>query len=171
MMMIDKSANYWVQNLAMRAHPEGGYFVEVYRSPEKIRQSSLPQRFKGDRSFSTSIFYLLERGDFSAFHRIASDETLHFYAGGPLDVHVLDSGSHTLLTLGHDLQQGQHLQRTIKAGAWFAATPRRESPYCLIGCTVAPGFEFVDLEIASRESLVREYPQYSEIVVAYTRVE
>jgi predicted cupin superfamily sugar epimerase len=169
--MTDNDVRYWVQHLDMKAHPEGGYFVEVYRSSETIAHSALPSRYTGDRAFCTSIFYLLEKGDFSTFHRIASDETLHFYAGGALDVHILDGGRYMHVCLGRQVDRNQHLQYTIRAGAWFAAAPAFDSAYSLIGCTVAPGFEFADFEIASRAVLLAEYPDATEVVRAYTRIE
>lgn len=169
--MIRNDVKYWVEHLGMKAHPEGGYFVEVYRSSEKIPHAALPSRYSGDRAFCTSIYYLLEKGDFSTFHRIASDETLHFYAGDPLDVHILDNGGHTRVSLGRQVDQDQHLQYTIRAGAWFAAAPAPDSAYSLIGCTVAPGFEFADFEMASRSALLTAYPDAAEVICAHTRLE
>lgn len=169
--MIDDDVKYWVRHLEMQAHPEGGYFVEVYRSSEKILQAALPARYSGDRAFCTSIYYLLAKGDFSTFHRIASDETLHFYAGDPLDVHILDNGRHTRVSLGRQVDLDQHLQYTVRAGAWFAAAPAPDSSYSLIGCTVAPGFEFVDFEMASRSTLLTAYPDAAEVIRAHTRLE
>ena len=169
--MIHSDVKYWVEHLNMKAHPEGGYFVEVYRSSESIPQVALPSRYTGDRAFCTSIFYLLEKGDFSTFHRIASDETLHFYAGEPLDVHILDGERYLGISLGRQIDRGQHLQYTIRAGAWFAAAPAADAAYSLIGCTVAPGFEFMDFEMASRAALLAEYPNVSEVIRAHTRSE
>ncbi len=168
--MMHDDVKYWVERLHMQPHPEGGYFVEVYRSSEKIPKSALPSRYTGDRVFCTNIFYLLEKGDFSAFHRISSDETLHFYAGDPLDIHILENGRYLLISLGRQLERNQHLQYTIPAGAWFAAAPGIDSVYSLIGCTVAPGFEFDDFEMASRVALLAEYPVVADIIRAHTRV-
>jgi predicted cupin superfamily sugar epimerase len=70
-------------------HPEGGYYKEIYRSTEMIKANALPERFGGDRSLSTAIYFLLEKGNLSAFHRIKSDECWHFYLGNPLSVYVI----------------------------------------------------------------------------------
>jgi predicted cupin superfamily sugar epimerase len=77
---------FWIEHYQMQTHPEGGYFAETYRSTEKISQNALPSRFKGERSFATGIYFLLESNHISALHRIQSDEMWHFYAGCPLDV-------------------------------------------------------------------------------------
>ena len=75
------SAKYWIEKLNFEKHPEGGWFKEVYRSEEVIPKKSLPEYFPGSRNISTSIYYLLEGDDFSAFHRIKSDEIWHYYEG------------------------------------------------------------------------------------------
>lgn len=96
-----QDAQYWIDTLKLEAHPEGGYFRETFRSPVAIPKSALPHSFGGDRSVSTAIYFLLKDEEFSAFHRIASDEVWHFYAGSPLSVHVIDAGGeHTEIKLG-----------------------------------------------------------------------
>jgi predicted cupin superfamily sugar epimerase len=168
-MPLEKDASYWVAHLGLRPHPEGGYFREVYRCSEGIAQSALPQRFSGDRSFCTSIFYLLEKGDFSAFHRIKSDETWHFYAGGALEVVMLSHGGVTTVTLGHDIALGQQLQYTVPAEVWFASRPPPGTLFSLVGCMVSPGFDFADFEMASRTQLIEEFPFAQETVKELTR--
>jgi predicted cupin superfamily sugar epimerase len=167
--METHDAAYWVRTLQLAPHPEGGYFREVYRSEGSIPASALPARFSGDRKYCTSIFYLLEAGDFSAFHRICSDEIWHFYAGGPLELHVLSPKGHSEIVLGRDPSVGHHLQYVVPAQAWFAARPARGTPYALLGCTVSPGFDFADFEMAKRTELVAEFPQESAIITALTR--
>src|SRR6476620_7147711 len=101
-------AQYWIDTLKLEPHPEGGYFRETYRSPLAISQSALPASFAGDRSVSTAIYFLLRGEDFSAFHRIASDEMWHFYAGDPLSVHAIDSDGQSIeITLGPDPERGE----------------------------------------------------------------
>ena len=80
---------YWVESLGLGSHPEGGYYKETYRSNESILQRELPERFGGDRVFSTAIYFLIPGGGFSAFHRISSDEMWHFYSGCELLIHQL----------------------------------------------------------------------------------
>ncbi len=166
---MPKDAPYWIRNLSLTPHPEGGFYREVYRSMEIVPQSALPNRFTGGRSFSTSIYYLLEKGDFSAFHRIRSDEVWHFYGGEPLDLHVLHNGQYECVIIGAEISEGHHLQYTVPAGAWFASEPREGSTYSLVGCTVSPGFDFADFELANRVELVEVYPQYSAVITRLTR--
>ncbi len=107
---------------------------------------------------------------FSAFHRIRSDEIWHHYAGGSLTVHVIDSeGSYRALGLGLDLDAGQSPQVMVPAGSWFGAALDDASSYCLVGCTVAPAFDFRDFELADRAALVGLYPQHRGIIERLTR--
>ena len=134
-----------------------------------ISQESLPDRFSGNRSFCTSIFYLLEQGDFSSFHRIKSDETWHFYAGDPLEVVMLRDSGITVVTLGHDVMIGQRLQYTVPAETWFASRPASGTPFALVGCTVSPGFDFADFEMGTRRELLQRFPLAAETITALTR--
>src|SRR4051794_33637280 len=96
------NAQYYINHLNLQPHPEGGYFKETYRAKETIAAEALPSRFNGDRSFSTSIYYLLQQGDFSAFHKINSDECWHFYAGQTLLIHVIENdGTYSCIKLGN----------------------------------------------------------------------
>ena len=97
------TAQYYIESLKLSPHPEGGYYRETYRSPDTLPAASVSERFAGSRSCCTGIFYLLQAGDYSAFHRIKSDEMWHFYAGNPLEVHMLDHNGHSVIELGHDL--------------------------------------------------------------------
>ena len=157
---MNKDAAYWRSFLKLEAHPEGGYFRETYRSPEKVPDG---------RSVATNIYYLLEQGDFSAFHRIKSDETWHFYAGGSLDLHVLNEGKHQQISIGDEVDLGEHLQYVVPAGTWFAAAPTASSAYSLVGCTVSPGFEFADFELASAQQLATEFPDLQQYISQFTR--
>ena len=168
-MNVGQPATYWIENLGLKPHPEGGYYKEAYRATESIPHAALPPRFSGERSFATSIYYLLEQGDFSAFHRIRSDETWHFYAGGSLEIITLHQDRHIALSLGSNIREGEHLQITIPAGVWFAAHPKKNTSYTLAGCSVSPGFDFADFELAKRSDLLSEYPCSEEIVRALTR--
>ena len=150
------------------AHPEGGYFKEVYRAAEEIPAFALPTRFKGNRNFSTAIYYLLENDDFSAFHRILADETWHFYDGDPLEL-ISISATGTLLKQTIGLEQPEALPMfTVRAGDWFAA--RSTGDYTLCGCTVAPGFDFTDFEMGDFKQLVTLFPQHKNWIKKFTRV-
>lgn len=147
-------------------HPEGGHFAETYRAPENIAHHALPARFGGDRAFSTGIYFLLESHNFSAFHRIQADEMWHFYAGEALEVFVIDAntGELSVIRLGNNPDSGETFQAVVPAGAWFASRPASGSTYALVGCTVAPGFDFADFEMAERNALSQLYPQHAGLI-------
>lgn len=171
--MADKSsADYWIKTLDLLPHPEGGYFREVYRSLEQVQKSSLPPRFQGPRCFATSIYYLLKSDNFSRFHRIASDEIWHFYAGTPIEVHTLSrQRGYCKFTLGSSPDEAQYFQIVVPAGDWFGACLAEGSAWALVGCTVAPGFDFDDLEMAARSQLLTEYPNAKQIIHRLTHPE
>ncbi len=139
-----------VQLLGLEPHPEGGFYKEVYRSDGFIEQSCLPDNFQGKGNFATSIYYLLEKGDFSAFHRIKSDETWHYYLGGSVLIHII--------------AENATFQLVIPKGTWFAAEPATDTEFTLSGCTVAPGFDFADFELADKIKLVEQFPQHQHLI-------
>ena len=163
------SASQIIAALALNPHPEGGYYKETYRSPEQVKREALPERFDGGRSFCTGIYYLLEAGDFSAFHRIKSDEMWHFYGGGPLELHLLHNGAHIQVFIGPDVIKGHYPQFVVPAGAWFASRPAVKAAYSFVGCTVSPGFDFADFEMARREVLIEEYRGQESMIRSLTR--
>jgi hypothetical protein len=148
-----------VRKLNLQPHPEGGYFRETYRAAESIGADALPRRFSGTRSISTAIYFLLEAGQCSHLHRIRSDEVWHFHAGDPLDIVEIDAaGSLKTTRLGSDLL----FQHVVPAGVWFGATPAPGGRFALVGCTVAPGFDFADFELADQAKLLAEYPRHQD---------
>lgn len=160
----------WIRTLQLQPHPEGGWYCEVYRATESIPHAALPQRFTGDRHFSTSIYYLLGPGDFSALHRIRQDEIWHFYDGSRLVVEVIHpDGTAEQLLLGRDIAKGQRPMAVVPAGSWFGAHVAGDEGYALLGCTVAPGFDFDDFELPSRQVLLDLFPQHRELVERLTR--
>ena len=160
----------FVKLLSLEPHPEGGYYKQTYKSEEQYTQAMLPARYKGPRSTSTAIEFLLNKGDYSTFHRLQSDELWHFYAGGPLKLYVLmPDGQLIIHLLGNDPHQGQVFQALAPRGSWFAAEPAVGSEYSLVGCTVSPGFDFEDFEIGSRSALLAAFPQHAEIITHLTR--
>jgi len=167
-----KPANYWVEKYAMQPHPEGGYFAETYRATETIPHQALPKRFSGSRSFGTGIYFLLENHHFSALHRIQSDELWHFYAGGSLHVYVIhQENTLQIIKLGNNPDQGEVFQAVVPAGAWFGSKPAANTTYSLVGCTVAPGFDFADFEMADRAQMLRQYPQHTAEITLLTYAE
>ena len=154
-----------VQQFNMLPHPEGGYYKETYRSAEIINKDALPTRFDGNRYFSTAIYFLLEQGNFSAFHKIKSDECWHFYAGQSLLVYVLQpDGSLGIIRLGNNIAAGETFQYVVPANCWFASEPAPESDFSFVGCTVAPGFDFADFELAKANELIQLFPQHQSII-------
>src|ERR1700674_3904364 len=114
---MTKDAAYWITKLELKAHPEGGYYRQTYRADLVLARQSLPPEFRGARSVSTAIYFLLEGQDFSAFHRLRSDELWHFYVGSPIAVHVIDpDGAYSEIQLGSDPEAGEVLQAAVKAG-------------------------------------------------------
>lgn len=158
-----------IRLLQLEPHPEGGYFRETYRSGESIDVQGLPERYTAERSISTAIFFLLDAHSFSAFHRLRSDEIWHYYLGDPLEVKWINpDGSLTEIRMGHQFGRGERLQVMIPAGCWFTAALVPGGKWALIGCTVAPGFDFQDFELADRESLVAANPQHESLICKYT---
>lgn len=163
-----KTFEYWIEKLNLQAHPEGGYFSENYRSTETISADSLPKRYSSDRSFGTSIYFLLTLDSVSNFHRLKSDEIWHYHQGGSAIIHMIsEEGNLVSQRIGVDLEAGDNLQVLIPHGTWFAAEVLSHD-YILVGCTVAPGFEFEDFELADRQALSSAYPQHKTLVEKFT---
>jgi len=172
---MTKNANYWIKKLNLEAHPEGGFYRQTYKADLVLPGEALPPNFTGPRAVSTAIYFLLQGKSFSAFHRLRSDELWHFYAGAPLLVHVIgESGEYSRIPLGSDPEAGEELQAVVKAGCWFASHLRdshlRETTsFALVGCTVAPGFDFEDFELAKGKEMARRYPKHRQLIEKLTR--
>jgi hypothetical protein len=159
-----------IQKLQLQPHPEGGFYRETYRSHETIPEDSLPSYFEGNRNYATCIYYLLQSGDFSAFHKIQQDEIWHFYLGSPIKLFMISEQGHlSQVIIGTDLSAGQVPQFVVPKQYWFAATVLNQESFSLIGCTVSPGFNFKDFTLASRNKLIERYPQHHEIINQFTR--
>ena len=164
------SARFWIEELDLKPHPEGGWFREVYRAKESVLATGLPARFGGPRAFSTSIYFLLAAGQASHLHRLASDEIWHFYAGGPLRFHVFEEDEvYRSFLLGRDPRRRQVLQAVLPAGATFGAEVVGCRSYALCACTVAPGFEFADFAFGRRDELAARFPGQRAIITRLTR--
>ena len=160
-----KNEQYWIEQLEMEKHPEGGYFKETYRAKENVSN-----RNGESRSASTGIYFLMTGIAFSAFHKIESDELWHFYEGAALAVYIItETGELEILKIGKDIENGEQLQGIVPAGCWFASKVTVPNAYSLVGCTVAPGFDFNDFRLAKREVLTAEYPQHTAIIKELTR--
>lgn len=149
-----KPAKEWIGELGLEPHPEGGWFRRVYESALKL---------EGGRPAMTSIYYLLEGGDFSALHRLKSDEQWHFYAGSPITIHELEpDGSIRETTLGEGV-----FQYTVAAGNLFGATV--DGDYALAGCSVVPGFDFAEFEMPPQAVLLEQFPNQYDFIVRLSR--
>ena len=153
-----------VDALGLSAHPEGGWFREVFRSRERLGREALPERFAGGRSLATSILYLLAAGECSHFHRLKADELWSHHAGGAMHLHLLERAGARRVVVGGDTPQ-----IAVPHGTWFAAEPEPGAAYALAGCFVSPGFDYEDFELASRKALLAEYPLERERVTRFTR--
>lgn len=166
---MKKSEDY-IRTLNLQPHPEGGWYRETYRASEDIPQARLPVRYSGTRPSSTAIYFLLTAETFSALHRIKSDELWHFYAGSALTVHVIDlEGNYRALRLGSDLERGEIFQAVVPSGCWFGASVDAPQGFALVGCTVAPGFDFADFEMGVRGDLIGKYPRHRALIERLTR--
>lgn len=158
-----------INELSLKPHPEGGFFKEIYRSQEVIPQSALSEKYNGDRNCCTAIYFMLTADTFSAFHRINQDEIWHFYQGSVIDLHLISpEGEHDLIRVGSNILNGEVPQYVVPAGYWFAA--KVNEGFALVGCTVSPGFDFDDFELAKREELADRFPQHKDLITAFTRI-
>jgi uncharacterized protein len=168
--MQEFNAEYYIRELKLIGHPEGGYFNEVYRADEIIPGSALSGLYPGARTYSTAIYFLLKSGEPSRFHRLRSDEIWHFYTGSPLTIHQIDAGGrYSKVLLGGNIATGASFQAVIRKNTWFAASVNQEDSFSLIGCTVAPGFDYSDFELGERETLLNLFPQYEDVIRLYTK--
>ena len=149
---------------------EGGYFRETYRAAMTIAAGALPDNYGGNRNVSTAIYYLLTLETYSAIHRVRSDEVFHFYAGDAVEMLQLtpDDGAHVVI-IGNDLAAGQEPQVVVPAGVWQGCRLVRGGSWALMGCTVAPGFDYADFELAERTQLTGSFPEHAEMIAALTK--
>lgn len=155
-------ANYYIDRLELRPHPEGGHYRELYRSEELLES-------KG-RNLATSIYFLLHEGEVSHFHRLKSDEIWYYHTGGPTVVYTISNeGEFEIKELGPQIHLGQKLQIILPAGTWFASTPMEGANFTLFGCVVAPGFDFKDFELADRAELIAAFPELESVIRSFTK--
>jgi len=156
------TAEQVVEILRLAPHPEGGFYRETHRDGAQVQTADGRSRDAG-----TAIYYLLGEGQFSSWHRIQSDEIWHWYAGGPLALHLLDRDGPRVFTLGAALHRGERPQAVVPAGVIQAARPI--DGWCLVGCTVAPGFDFREFELLDRQALVDAFPDQLPLIEAFIR--
>lgn len=158
------SATNIIQQLQLKPHPEGGYYAETYRSAQIITNNK-----QENRNISTAIYYLLEDKNKSHFHRIQSDELWFFHQGEALEILLLQNKMLKTITVGNSIEDGEIPQVTIAANTWFAVKIKNETGFSLVSCTVAPGFDFLDFELAKRDELVEQFPDQANIINEFTR--
>lgn len=139
-----------IEELKMQPHPEGGYFVETYRSEMVLTESG--------KSVATVIYFLLPSGETSSWHRIKSDEFWFYHAGSPIVVHSIEKGSYKAVTVGKDFQKGEVPQYLVPGGAIFGASVSENNSYSLVSCVVAPGFDFEDFELFGKTEMMALFP-------------
>jgi predicted cupin superfamily sugar epimerase len=148
-------ANEIIERLRLQPHPERGYFRETYRASSSVRADS----HDSARAASTAIYFLVTAGEPAThLHRLKSDEVFHLYDGGPLEiVRLFPDGRWDVARLGMNLDAGERPQIVVPAGTWFGTELAAGASHCLVGCTVAPGFEFADFELAQGPELEVRY--------------
>jgi predicted cupin superfamily sugar epimerase len=151
--------------LKLEPHPiEGGSFRRTYTSEYTLEMP------RGTRAIGSAIYYLLEPGTFSELHLLDSDEIFHFYFGDPVEMlQLYPSRGSGVLTLGHDLSAGQHVQVLVPAGTWQGMRLIGNGKVALLGCTVSPGFNYSDYHNASFAELAAKWPEQAERIKALTR--
>ena len=162
---MKKPAEYWIDALALTAHPEGGYFKETYISPDLLPSEGLPDRYDGDRACAKAIYFFLYNDHVSRFHRLTCEEIWCHHAGDALTLFMIDQhGSLREARLGTDLDHGERPQIVVPHDVWFGAKVNKKNSHALVSCITAPGFDFKDFELATRETLLHEYPQHKDII-------
>lgn len=171
----DEEAERIIARLGLVPHPkEGGWFRETYRAaetlaPSALTPSGLAPRYAAARAVSTAIYYLLTPTSFSALHRLASDEVFHFYAGDAVEqLRLFPKGAGNVVNIGNDLAAGQRPQTVVPRGVWQGARLAAGGRYALLGCTVAPGFDYADYEAGNRQALSQAYPDFADRIAGLT---
>ncbi|MDX2188989.1 MAG: cupin domain-containing protein [Bacteroidota bacterium] len=163
-------ASQLINKLQLQPHPEGGYYKEIFRSADYISIDSLPLGYTGNkRNIYTSIYFLLQKNDFSAFHRIKSDELWYFHMGDPLEIFILENNDLIKITLGDMNESFPCFQAMIPKNCWFGAQSSGNEGYSLVSCVVAPGFDFADFEMAKQEQLLTDFSEYKELILKLSK--
>lgn len=165
------NAHHWINSLGLLPHREGGYYREMYRAEGIIAQPNLPMRYSGGRAYSTSIYYLLESSDVSLLHRLKSDEQWFHIDGAALTIHEISpEGQYRQHRVGKNTANGEGPYAVVPHTSWFGGTVDASNAYALVGCVVAPGFDFDDFELAKRGELIKLFPHHRTIIEKLTRI-
>ncbi|MGE0018286.1 MAG: cupin domain-containing protein [Draconibacterium sp.] len=156
-------ARQLIEKLELLPHPEGGWYRETYRSAETITNKN-----GAKRNVCTAIYFLLEGKNKSHFHRIESDETWFFHSGETLEILMIYENQLKTIRLGNNILKGEIPQFTVPSKTWFAARIETGTGYSLVSCTVAPGFDFADFELAEQEKLSNDFPELKDVIREFT---
>lgn len=160
--MKDKSI--WIDHYKMAGHEEGGFFYQVLKSDQTIQLEG-----QKPRALYTSIYFLLTSNNPSRFHRLTADEVWYYHYGSPLTVHMITAeGDYQQVTLGTDIERGQVLQAVVPKGTIFGSSVDADDSYAIVSCMVSPGFEYDDFELFKRSDLLKQYPDYADIIYRLT---
>lgn len=161
-----------LEPLAHESGYEGGFFCRSYLSADVLSPENLPERYRDAKSIGSAIYFLLTDGpdSFSALHRLPTDEIYHFYLGDPVALFLLHpDGYSQKVVLGQDILNGEQVQFVVPAGSWQGSRLVPGGWYALMGTTMAPAFTGDDYEHGDRETLLAQYPDYSEMIRLLTR--
>jgi predicted cupin superfamily sugar epimerase len=154
------TAEQIIELLNLQPHPkEGGYFRETYRAPASVAAEHLPGNYPAARSVCTAIYYLLTPETFSALHRLPGDEIFHHYLGDAVEMlQMHPDGRSEIVRIGPNLAAGEQPQLVVPGGTWQGSKLAAGGAFALLGCTVAPGFDYADYEHGDRAKLIAAYP-------------
>ena len=159
-------------SLGLKPHPqEGGWYVRTYESTETVPAANFADgRYDGPRRTSTAIYYLLEPETFSEMHLLQSDEIFHFYAGDAVEMlQLFADGTGRRVVIGNDFAAGERPQVVVERGVWQGSRLVPGGNWALLGCTVSPGFEFVDYTEGKRAKLTEGWPEWAKLIAALTK--
>ncbi|OTN89463.1 hypothetical protein A5819_001955 [Enterococcus sp. 7E2_DIV0204] len=157
---MKKDQTYWISQLKLDPHPEGGYFKQVLHSEDSLQVSA-----DKTRPYYTSIYFLLTQENPSHFHRLLSDEVWYYHSGSALSVHLLHpDGQYEIIRLGTDLENGEVLQAVVPKNVIFGSSVEEHSEFALVSCMVSPGFDYQDFELFTKKQLLPLYPAHKKII-------
>ena len=162
------SAQYFIDNLNLVKHPEGGYYTSTFRAEDHLAVRDV------ERPIYTSIYFLLRSQDISHLHRLKSDELWYYHAGSSLTVHMIyPDGTYEAKKLGLNLEAGEVPQVVVPKNIIFGSSVDDADTFSLVGCMVAPGFDFADFELFTQGELLSDYPQHEAVIrkMAYEEIE
>jgi hypothetical protein len=151
---------------------EGGYFIETYRSEEKIIKGDLPLRYKSARCFSTSILYLITADNFSSLHKVVSDEMFHFYLGDTVRMlNLFEDGRGREIKMGNNIFEEEQIQYLVPKNTWQGAKLAKGGRFALLGTTVSPGFEYEDFVQAKdyKNEILNKYPEFATLISEFIK--